>query len=98
MKHSKDNASSEKSSKPLPATSGTQNIFLPGKALLEKSTMSSLSENENARGKEKSTAEIIRQLEENLEKWKAGKPTRSRWIAYQRESRRLIEEMKGGIV
>lgn len=94
MKHSKDNTSSEKSSKHLPATSGTQNIFLPGKALLEKSNMSYPSVNENGSGKEKSTAEIIIQLEENLKRWKTGKPTRSRWIAYQRESRRLINELK----
>ena len=38
----------------------------------------------------------IAQLEKLLEQWKAGKPTRSRWIAYQRESRRLITEMKSG--
>lgn len=37
---------------------------------------------------------IIAQLEKLLEQWKAGKPTRSRWIAYQRESRRLINELK----
>ena len=94
MNSSNTNASPEKSSKPLPATSGTQNIFLPGKALLEKSNMSSPSVTGNENDKEKSTAAIIQKLEETLAIWNSGKPTREAWRRYQVESRRLINELK----